>query len=43
MANTTPRTGYAPINSLNLYYEIHGDGEPLVVLHGTYMTISTMG
>jgi pimeloyl-ACP methyl ester carboxylesterase len=31
---TTPQTGYAPINGLNMYYEIHGAGEPLVLLHG---------
>jgi hypothetical protein len=22
MANTTPQTGYAPVNGLNIYYEI---------------------
>ena len=27
-------TGYAPVNGLNLYYEIHGAGEPLILLHG---------
>jgi len=43
MANTTPQTGYAPVNGLNIYYEIHGTGEPLVLLHGAYMTIETMG
>lgn len=26
--------GYAPVNGLNLYYEMHGSGEPLVLLHG---------
>lgn len=26
--------GFAPINGLDLYYEIHGSGEPLVMLHG---------
>lgn len=25
---------YAPLNGLELYYEIHGEGEPLVLLHG---------
>jgi pimeloyl-ACP methyl ester carboxylesterase len=25
---------YAPVNGLNLYYEIHGSGKPLVLLHG---------
>src|SRR5829696_4238758 len=26
-----------------MYYEIHGTGRPLVVLHGAYMTIGMMG
>jgi pimeloyl-ACP methyl ester carboxylesterase len=43
MANTTPQTGYAPVNGLNIYYEIYGIGKPLVVLHGAYMTIDSMG
>jgi pimeloyl-ACP methyl ester carboxylesterase len=34
-----PVTGYAPINGLEMYYEIHGEGEPLVLLHGAYMSI----
>lgn len=34
MADETPRSGYAPVNGLQLYYEIHGAGEPLVLLHG---------
>jgi pimeloyl-ACP methyl ester carboxylesterase len=34
MAPATKTTGYAPVNGLNLYYEIHGAGEPLVLLHG---------
>jgi len=34
MTSTTTQTGYAPINGLNMYYEIHGTGEPLVLLHG---------
>jgi pimeloyl-ACP methyl ester carboxylesterase len=25
---------YASINGLNLYYEVHGEGQPLVLLHG---------
>ncbi len=27
-------SGYAPVNGLQLYYEIHGEGRPLVLLHG---------
>src|ERR687885_2601805 len=34
---------YAEVNGLNMYYEIHGAGQPLVVLHGAYMTIDAMG
>lgn len=33
MAKTS---NYAPINGLNLYYEIYGEGEPLVLLHGGF-------
>lgn len=25
---------HAPINNLNMYYEVHGDGPPLVLIHG---------
>jgi len=30
---------YAPVNGLQLYYEIRGSGQPLVLLHGGVMTI----
>jgi len=33
-AATPVKTGYAPVNGLRLYYEIHGQGEPLILLHG---------
>ncbi len=33
---TAPQTGYAPVNGLSMYYEIHGDGAPLVLLHGGF-------
>ena len=32
-------TGYAPVNGLKMYYEIHGSGEPVVLLHGAFMAI----
>jgi pimeloyl-ACP methyl ester carboxylesterase len=35
-----PTTGYAPVNGLKMYYEIHGSGEPVVLLHGAFMSIS---
>ncbi len=34
---------YASINGLSIYYEIHGSGQPLVLLPGGYMTIEAMG
>ncbi len=33
-------TGYAPVNGLRMYYEIRGSGEPVVLVHGAFMTIS---
>lgn len=32
-------SGYAHVNGLKLYYEVHGNGKPLVLLHGSYMNI----
>jgi pimeloyl-ACP methyl ester carboxylesterase len=43
MASSSPQTGYAPVNGLEMYHEIRGSGRPLVVLHGAYMTIDSMG
>lgn len=37
---TLLRTGYAPVNGLQMYYEIHGAGDPLVLLHGGLETIA---
>jgi pimeloyl-ACP methyl ester carboxylesterase len=41
MANTPAQTGYAPVNGLNMYFEIHGAGQPLVLLHGAFSAIGT--
>jgi len=38
-AQETPSVGYAPVNGLKMYYEVHGSGDPVVLLHGAYMTI----
>jgi len=32
---------YASVNGLNMYYEIHGTGRPLVLLHGAFSAIGT--
>jgi len=39
-AQQSPVTGYAPVNGLKMYYEVHGSGEPVVLLHGAFMTIT---
>ena len=41
--NYTSKGNYAEVNGINMYYEIHGTGQPLVLLHGAYMTIDAMG
>jgi pimeloyl-ACP methyl ester carboxylesterase len=40
-AGAAVRTGYAPVNGLQMYYEIHGTGQPLVLLHGAFSAIGT--
>jgi pimeloyl-ACP methyl ester carboxylesterase len=38
--STSPATGYAPVNGLEMYYEIHGTGGvPLLLLHGGLFNI----
>jgi pimeloyl-ACP methyl ester carboxylesterase len=33
--------GYVSVNGLEMYYEIHGQGQPLVLLHGAFSGIGT--
>jgi pimeloyl-ACP methyl ester carboxylesterase/uncharacterized protein YndB with AHSA1/START domain len=33
--------GYSQVNGISMYYEIHGAGEPLVLIHGGGSTIDT--
>jgi pimeloyl-ACP methyl ester carboxylesterase len=43
MNDTAPQTGYASVNGLNMYYEVHGSGGvPVVLLHGAYMSTGAM-
>ena len=45
-ATTTASTGtgqYADVNGINLYYETHGSGRPLILLHGGLMSGETFG
>lgn len=36
------RTSYADANGLHAYYEVHGTGEPLLVLHGAYQSVEDL-
>jgi pimeloyl-ACP methyl ester carboxylesterase len=39
-SETAPQTGYAPVNGLQMYYELHGSGGiPLLLLHGGLFNI----
>jgi pimeloyl-ACP methyl ester carboxylesterase len=44
MATNKDATGsYASVNGLHLYYEVHGVGEPLILLHGGVGSIEMFG
>lgn len=32
-------SGYADVNQLKMYYEVYGEGKPIVLLHGSFMNI----
>ena len=32
-------SGYASVNGIKVYYEVYGDGRPIVLLHGAFYTI----
>src|SRR5436190_21798228 len=40
-AQAQPNGKYANVNGLKIYYEIHGSGFPLVLIHGGGSTIQT--
>ena len=41
MENTIVKNGYVSVNGLKMYYEIHGRGQPLVLVHGAFSAIGT--
>ena len=40
-ASLSFKSGYADVNGLKMYYEIYGEGKPLVLIHGGGSTIQT--
>lgn len=38
-----PRSGYAPTGELVMYYEMHGSGFPLLLLHRGFTTAAVLG
>ncbi|WP_077963742.1 alpha/beta fold hydrolase [Ensifer adhaerens] len=42
-AEAEPVGNRVDVNGMKMYYEVSGEGEPLVVLHGAYMNIPSMG
>jgi pimeloyl-ACP methyl ester carboxylesterase len=38
---TLSKSSYARVNGLDMYYEIHGEGQPLVLLHGALSAIGS--
>ncbi len=43
LAQSEPAGDRVEINGMQMSYEVSGDGDPLVVLHGAYMNIPSMG
>lgn len=43
LSDTAPVGNRVEVNGMQMYYEVSGAGEPLVVLHGAYMNIPSMG
>ncbi|TKT80361.1 alpha/beta hydrolase [Aquamicrobium sp. LC103] len=43
LARAEPVGDRVEVNGMEMYYEVSGEGAPLVVLHGAYMNIPSMG
>jgi pimeloyl-ACP methyl ester carboxylesterase len=43
VSSNQPQSGYAQVNGINLYYEIHGTGQPTLLLHGGLGAIPMFG
>ena len=42
-AQSEPVGDRVKVNGMEMYYEVSGEGDPLIVLHGAYMNIPMMG
>ncbi len=42
-AQEKPEAYRVEINGMQLYYEVSGEGDPMIVLHGSQMSIPSMG
>jgi pimeloyl-ACP methyl ester carboxylesterase len=38
--NKPTASDYAPVNGIKVYYEVYGEGKPLILLHGSFYTIT---
>ncbi len=43
LAKAQPVGNHVEVKGMQMYYEVSGDGDPLIVLHGAYMNIPSMG
>ncbi|MDK1494431.1 alpha/beta hydrolase [Sinorhizobium sp. 7-81] len=43
LAQSEPVGDRVEVNGMQMYYEVSGEGDPLIVLHGAYMNIPSMG
>lgn len=43
LAEAQPAGDRVEVNGMQMYYEVSGNGDPLIVLHGAYMNIPSMG
>ncbi|WP_046120786.1 alpha/beta fold hydrolase [Ensifer aridi] len=43
LAQSQPAGDRVKVNGMEMYYEVSGEGDPLIVLHGAYMNIPSMG
>lgn len=43
VGSSLAQADYVNVNGMKMYYEVSGSGHPIIVLHGSYMNIPSMG